>query len=58
METYDNYDDAYAEMKKRNKNLSSRNPQWVVVDGPDDGEATIMLESEAQDNDFSYRWAK
>ena len=29
---------------------------WVIVVGPEDGEATVMRMTEAIDGDFDYRW--
>lgn len=29
---------------------------WVTVDGPGDGEVTVMTMREAVDNEFSYTW--
>ena len=34
----------------------AKNALYVIVDGPEDDQYTVMLDSEAIDNDFAYRW--
>jgi hypothetical protein len=58
--TYTNEDAATTEMTQINRaqmNVGDRTELVVLVDGPGDGEFTIMRLAEAIDNGFIYRWA-
>lgn len=59
MITFDNEDTAMKEMRRANigaLKTTSDKPLRVVVDGPLDGEYSVMDVQDAIDNDFLYRW--
>ena len=55
METFDDEAKAVDYMKRKNKSIKS-NDVYVIVEGPDDGEWTVMTQREAVEYGFSYRW--
>ena len=56
MTTYTNEDDARDMMRRLNNTRIGRMDLWVMVDGPDDGEFTLMTQREAIDGEFMYCW--
>lgn len=54
MKTYSNKDAAYDAMKMHNKCVVSSRYFFVVVDGPNDGEYSVMTMKEAIENEFMY----
>ena len=52
MRTMTNEDEAHALAGVRNQN----HIDYVVVEGPEDGEWTLMHISDAIENDFAYSW--
>ena len=52
--TTTNEEEAVEIMRRRNR--AAGHPAFVLVDGPDDGEFTVMPLDEAVDNGFLYRW--
>lgn len=56
--TTTNEDLAVEIMRNRNRvAAASRRPElFVLVDGPEDGEYTVMSLREAVDGEFLYRW--
>jgi hypothetical protein len=40
----------------RNRSRRGRTDLTVIVDGPDDGEFTVMDLRDAIENEFAYRW--
>ena len=59
MTTYNNEFIARSRMKMKNecrKNAGNNNDLQVMVDGPGEGEFTIMPIKEAIENGFSYSW--
>lgn len=56
MKTFETENAAINYMKRHNR-ASARNAEPVVmVEGPCEGEYTVMLLSEAIENDFLYEW--
>lgn len=56
MVTFTDEDKARALMVSRNRTRRGRTELTVVVDGPNDGEFTVMGLREAVENGFAYRW--
>ena len=52
--TTTNEDEAVEIMRRRNRAAGS--PVFVLVDGPEDGEFSVMPLAEAIDSGFAYRW--
>lgn len=55
LKTFTNEDLAYDFMRRRN--ASDRHNFLVLVDGPNDGEWTVMDIRTAIESDFPYQWA-
>ena len=56
---FDDEATAMTEMRRANTGVlktTSDRPLMVVVDGPLDGDFTVMSVQDAIDNDFLYRW--
>lgn len=57
MKTYTNEGKAVTEMKRLNRfAIKKTSDLYALVDGPDDGEYTIMPLKDAIDGGFGYRW--
>lgn len=60
MITNNNEDQAVEIMRNRNRAVAAANarrPEWsVLVEGPADGEYTVMSLREAVDGGFAYSW--
>lgn len=55
--TYLSLDAAERAMRLRNRSRGLNAELTVLVDGPGDGEYTIMGVRQAIENDFAYRWS-
>ncbi len=56
MVTFKNEDEARRLMVSRNQTRRGRTELAVLVDGPRDGEFTVMSLRDAIDGGFAYRW--
>ena len=56
MTTYTNEEEARDMMRRLNSTRIGRMDVWVIVDGPGDGEFTLMTQREAIDGEFMYCW--
>jgi hypothetical protein len=54
--TFSKESDARAWMVSLNRSRRGRTDLSVMVDGPDDGEFTVMNLRDAIENEFLYRW--
>lgn len=60
MTTYPSRDEAHAAMLAKNRAnaaAGNRRELVVLVDGPDEGEATVMPLRDAIEAEFLYEWA-
>lgn len=55
MRTYTDTDHAETIMRQRNRHATG--DPTVMVDGPDEGQVTLMPLREAIEHGFPYRWA-
>jgi hypothetical protein len=61
--TVDSESDAFRVVQRRNRmfagpnnGVAARRTLWVVVDGPVDGQFTVMTVEDAIEGEFTYRW--
>ncbi|WP_027360808.1 hypothetical protein [Desulforegula conservatrix] len=60
MKTYKNKEKAYEMMESKNRSYrraGNSRQLMVMVEGPEEGEHTIMDIKEAIENSFTYEWA-